>query len=342
MGRQTKFVLKTTQEDIDNILPENRELIDDFINYLETTDHSPASIKVYKNNLYIFFTYLLNKEKNIDYCKVKKRHILNFQNYMVKNGLSSARIRNIKSSLSSLGIFIESMLDEEEKWENFRNIINKIPSPTLNTVREKTVLTDEQLETLLDSLIKLKKINVALFVAMSAFSGSRKAETIQYKRSWFTNDNCKNGLYITPEIRTKGHGVRGKLLQKYALKSKIDYYLELNDKYREENNIDIDELFVIKRKGKWTPVSISTINSWMELCTKILGVDCYAHSFRHFFVSYLRRESIPINIIKDIVGHEDVSMSERYDDNPKEDGFLKYFSDEGINKIEEKKLSDLN
>ena len=28
--------------------------------------------------------------------------------------------------------------------------------------------------------------------------------------------------------------------------------------------------------------------------------------------------------------------------NPKEDGFLKYFSDEGINKIEEKKLSDLN
>ena len=48
------------------------------------------------------------------------------------------------------------------------------------------------------------------------------------------------------------------------------------------------------------------------------------------------------NIIKDIVGHEDVSMSERYDDNPKEDGFLKYFSDEGINKIEEKKLSDLN
>ena len=31
MGRQTNFVLKTTQEDIDNILPENRELIDDFI-----------------------------------------------------------------------------------------------------------------------------------------------------------------------------------------------------------------------------------------------------------------------------------------------------------------------
>jgi hypothetical protein len=60
----------------------------------------------------------------------------------------------------------------------------------------------------------------------------------------------------------------------------------------------------------------------MEICSKILGVPSYAHMYRHFFVSYLRRESVPIDIIKDIVGHEDVSMSQKYDDNPKEDGFL--------------------
>lgn len=341
MGRQTNFVFKTSQEEINRILPENLELIDDFINYLETTDHSPASIKVYKNNLNIFFTYLLNKEKNIDYSMVKKRHILNFQNYMIKNGLSSARIRNIKSSLSSLGIFIESMLDEEEKWSTFRNIINKIPNPALNTVREKTILTDEQLEELLDKLVKMKKVNIALFVAMSAFSGSRKAETIQYKRSWFTEDNCKNGLYITPEIRCKGHGIAGKMLQKYALKSKVDYYLNLWDEYKEENKIELDDLFVVKRKGEWTPASISTVDSWMSVCSKIMGTPIYAHSYRHFFVSYLNRESIPLSVIKNIVGHESVEMTEKYNDNSKENEFLKYFSDEGINKIEEKKLSDV-
>ena len=31
MGRQTNFVLNTTQEDIDNILPDNKELMEDFI-----------------------------------------------------------------------------------------------------------------------------------------------------------------------------------------------------------------------------------------------------------------------------------------------------------------------
>ena len=341
MGRKTEKVLLTTPEEIENILPENKELMEDFLNYLETTDHSPKSIFVYKNNLEIFFVYLYKKEHNIDYVKVKKRHILNFQNYMVKGGLSSARIRNIKSTLSSLGNFIESMLDEEPKWENFRNIINKIPSPTLNTVREKTILSDEQLEELLDKLIKLNKIQIATFVAMSAFSGTRKAETIQYQRSWFTPENCKHGLYITPEIRTKGKGVLGKKLQKYCLKSKVDKYLELWDKEREEKNITIDDLFVVKRNGEWIPAKISTVDSWMETCSDLMAIPIYAHNFRHFFVSYLSRESVPINVIKDIVGHEDVSMSERYDDNPKEDSFLKYFSDEGINKIEEKGLEDI-
>jgi len=341
MGRQTNKVLLTTPEEINKILINNKELTQDFINYLETTDHSPKSIVVYKNNLNIFFVYLMQKEKNIDFVDIKKRHIMNFQNFMIKGGLSPARIRNIKSTLSSLGLFIEAILDEEKKWENFRNIINKIPSPSLSSTREKTILSDDDLEKLLDKLVELNKIQIALFVAMSAFSGTRKAETIQYKRSFFTEDNCKNGLYVTPEIRTKGHGSKGKPLVKYCLKSKVDKYLDLWDIERQKQNIELDDLFVTKRKGEWIPASISTVDSWMGKCSEILGVTSYAHMYRHFFISYLRRESVPIEIIKDIVGHEDVSMSQKYDDNPKEDGFLKYFSEDGINKIEDKKLSDL-
>ena len=141
MGRQTNFVLNTTQEDIDNILPENKELMEDFINYLESTDHAKTSLKVYKNNMEIFFVYLLKHAKNKDFVNIKKRDILNFQNYMIKNGLSSSRIKNIKSTISSLSNFIESILDEEEKWEDFRNIVNKIPAPNPNAVREKNSIS---------------------------------------------------------------------------------------------------------------------------------------------------------------------------------------------------------
>ena len=48
MGRKTNKVLTCTQEEIDAILPENKELIDDFMDYLEATDHSQKTCIVYQ------------------------------------------------------------------------------------------------------------------------------------------------------------------------------------------------------------------------------------------------------------------------------------------------------
>ncbi|MGL5152072.1 MAG: tyrosine-type recombinase/integrase [Clostridium sp.] len=341
MPRKTSITFKVTKEDIANIREENLELIKDFINYLETTDHSPKSIVVYESNLYIFFTYCLHNLKNKDFVDIKKRDIMNFQNYCIKNGLSSSRIRVLKSSLSSLSNFIENILDEEEKWEDFRNVVNKIPAPTLNKVREKTVLSDEELEFLLDELVKKGKYQIACLVAFSAFSGCRKSEIVQYDRSFFVDESVRNGLYVTPEIRTKGRGVAGKKMKKFCIKSRVEKYLELWDKKREELGIDCDALFVTKRKGEWDRIGSYTVGGWMKLCGEILNKDLYHHSLRHFFVSYLNREGLPLDVIKDIVGHQDSSTTSLYNDNPTEDGFMKYFAEDGIKSVEVKGLSDL-
>lgn len=341
MARKTNRALVTTEEEINKILPENRELMEDFLNYLETTDHSPKSINVYKSNLNIFFVWLMKYAKNKDFVDIKKRDIMNFQNYLLKKELSPARIRVLRSSISSLSNFIESVLDEEEKYENFRNIVNKIPAPNLQSVREKTVISDEEVEFLLDELVKKNKIQIAMFVAMCAYSGARKSEIVQYKRSFFLDESVRNGLYITPEIRTKGKGVAGKKLKKYVLKNKVDYYLELWDKERERLGVDIDDLFIVKKEVGFRPATASTVTWWMNICTQILKKSVYAHSFRHYFVSSLRRANVPLDVIKDIVGHASSEVTAIYDDNPKEDGFLKYFSDEGIVQVENKSLSDI-
>lgn len=341
MSRKTNRVLVTTEEEINQINPDNVELLDDFLNYMEATDHSPSSIVVYKSNLRIFFVYLLKYCKNKDFVDIKKRDIMNFQNFLIKNGLSPARIRVLRSSISSLGIFIENILDEEEKWENFRNIVNRIPAPNMNAVREKTVISDEELENLLKELVDKGKIQIATFIAMCAYSGARKSEMIQYKRSFFTDETLKNGLYITPEIRTKGSGVTGKLLKKYAIKSKVDEYLELWDAEREKLNITIDDLFVVKHDDEWRCATTSTVTGWMKICSDILKKPSYCHTYRHFFVSTLARQNIPIDVIRDIVGHNSTEMTSLYNDNPKEDSFMQYFSDDGIVQVESKTLSEI-
>ena len=173
MARTTKKVFATAPDDIANINPDNLELINDFLDFYSATDHSEKSVKVTRSNLNIFFVWLMKNRKNKDFCDVKKKDILAYQSFLMKEGLSPARVRALKSSLSSLSGYIEDMLDEEEKWEDFRNIVNKVKNPILAPVREKTVLEDEEVQELLDQLVEKKQYQRACALALAWGSGSR-------------------------------------------------------------------------------------------------------------------------------------------------------------------------
>lgn len=339
MARETKKVLFVSDDEFNQINAENKSLFDEFMMYCQTVDLSKETIKVYRSNLRIFFVWYHKNCRGKSFIDVKKRDLMAFQNYLVTNGLSPSRVRILRSSISSISNFIENVLDDE--FPDFRNITNKIPAPTLNPVREKTVMEEAQLEELLEKLISLKKYQVACFVAMAAYTGARKSELVQYKRSFFTDDSVKGGLYVTPQIRTKGKGSMGKMMSKYGLKFKLDKYLELWDKERERLGVDIDDLFIVRDGDGFRPAQQTTVDSYMKLCSKLLDMDCYCHSFRHFFVSNLVRADIPLEVIRDLVGHNDSSTTEIYNDVPKEDGFMKYFGEDGINKVEKKAIEDL-
>ena len=345
MARKTNRFLEVTEEEISKINPDNLELINDFLNYLETTDKSSATITVYKSNLYLFFVYLMNYVKNKDFVNIKKRDIMNWQNYLIKGELSPARIRNLRASVSSLSNFIENILDEEEKWEGFRNIINKIPAPNSRIVREKTVLEEEDCENLLNYLVEHKMYMQACAFALAYASGRRKSELLRIKRSYINEDNLIYGsLYKTPEkIKTKGRGTGGKMLNIYILKSKFKKYFDLWEEERKRLGVpdEIDDIFVVKKKDSWKPATIGVLNYYAELFSKILNVDFYFHLMRHNFTTSLSQASVPSTIIKDLIGWSSVEMVDLYNDSEVDDEIGKYFSEDGINQVEQKGLSDL-
>ena len=106
MARKTQKTFNTTPEEVASINPDNLELIEEFIMFFEATDHSEKSVKVTRSNLNIFFVWLMKNRKNKDFCEIKKKDILAYQSYLMKQGLSPARIRALKSSLSSLSTYI--------------------------------------------------------------------------------------------------------------------------------------------------------------------------------------------------------------------------------------------
>lgn len=339
-GRSTVYSKITSEEKIRQINPENAQLSKDFLDYLASIDRSPKTIFAYNSDLEIFFVWNLEENANKDFIKISKRDFARFQNHALNVWKwSPRRIRRVKSTLSSLSNYITSMLDEEEGYEDYRSIIRKIESPANEAVREKTVLSTEQVQKLLDELVKREEYDKAVCIAILAYSGMRKAELLQMKMEYFTPDHLEFGcLYKTDKVRAKGRGVRGKQINKYVM-NKVDTYVDLWRKKREELGIDSEWVLVIKRGDVWE--QRTDIESWKDEFTQILDCPFYYHALRHALCTELVDMNIPAEVIREYFGWADVSLIQIYNDKSAVDSFGKYFSADGIIQQENKGIADI-
>ena len=259
---------------------------------------------------------------------------------MRDNENSPARVRRLKATLSSLSNYIEAILDDE--LPGFRSIVRKIENPINEPTREKTVLTDEQADTLLEYLVGRKQYEKACCFALARYSGRRKSELPRFKVSYFDDENIIYGsLYKTPEkIKTKGRGVNGKMLTCYVLSKPFKPYFDLWMQKRAELGIDSEWLFPDK-DDPTQPIPISTLNSWTETFSNILDIPVYWHSLRHFFTTSLAKANLPDSVIKTIIGWESLEMVEIYKDIDDEEEIGKYFQDGEIVGQKQTSLSDL-
>ena len=67
MGRTTVYNNITNQENISKINKKNIELMNDFLDYLISTDRSKGTVNGYKNDLLIFFCWNLSENEKNDY-----------------------------------------------------------------------------------------------------------------------------------------------------------------------------------------------------------------------------------------------------------------------------------
>lgn len=340
MPRKTKQNKITSPELLEQINPENKRLMEDYLTYLQSVQRSPKTIKGYRNDLEIFFTFVLQNCKNKFFVDITKRDIVAYQNWLLTiNENSPARVRRLKSTISSLSNYVSNVLDDE--YETFKPIVKKIENPVNRATRKKTVLSDEQCEYLLEKLCEKKRYNKACLAALVMCSGKRKSELVRFKASYFTDDNIIYGsLYKTPEqIITKGRGL-GKPLTGYTLVKEFKPYFDLWMEERKNKGIESEWLFPDKNDPS-QQMNPDTINSWMLTFSKILGVDVYTHAFRHYLVTRLARLGLPDDVIQSLFGWTSSEMVKIYKDLEAEDEFGKYFDENGIKEVKKTSLSDL-
>ena len=344
-GRSTVYNSITSEEKMAQVNQDNIDLENDYLDYLRSVDRAKTTIYQYQMNLHVFWCWNLEFNKNKFFVDLTKREISKFQNHALNVwGWSPKRIRTVKATLSSLSNFIENILDDE--YEGYKPIVRKIESPANEAVREKTILSEEEAQKLLDTLVENKQYEKACLIALAMYSGKRKDELTRFKVSYFDKENliCDGALYKTPEkIKSKGRGSKGKLIFAYTLANKFQPYLDLWLEQRKEFGVESDWLFPRYVDGKWLDehISIYTIDSWMRSVSKIVGKPSYCHQFRHFFTTYLLENNLPESVVQSISSWSSRDMISIYDDRSEEEQFDKYFSSGGIQQVEKKGIEDL-
>jgi len=309
--RHMEYHIYNAEEAWEDVSEENKILVKEFMEYVSATDKSPETKRVYIHNLKLFFQWVLNERENKFFAELKKRDFMSWLSYLVDTQkLSPSRVRQLRSTISSLSNFCENVLaDEDKRFENYRNLILKIPAPPLESVREITYLSDEQINKLLDWLEEQQAWKDCLYIVLSFYTGARKSEVRQFKISDFTKDTLQNGMYKTSLKRAKGRGKIGK--QRYFLipQEIVDKYLGL---YLTTRVDDLDDLFVTKYKGKVNSVSLNTFNHWCDKYSEYLGIPVYPHCYRSSIATMLKeRGKDPVKIQK-MLGHKDISTTMGY------------------------------
>ena len=334
----------TSPEKTAQINPSNLRLKDDFLAYLSSMQRSPGTIHGYDNDLLIVFTYILEHLNNKNFEKLTKRDVASIQNWLVNENCNSpARVRRIKAAMSSLSNYIETVLDDEDGFENYRPIVRKIQNPPMQAVRQKTVWTDEELDSLLGKLSAAGEHKKACAVALAMCSGRRKAELCRFRVADFADENlvCGGALYKTAEpIRTKGFGL-GKYIYCYTMAKKFKPYFDAWMEQRRELGIESEWLFPELNDAS-KQISPASLNSWAVTFERLTGRNFYWHSLRHYFTTNLSKLGLPDNVIQIIVGWASADMVGVYKDISAEEEVAQYFDENGeIRTGAVKALSDL-
>ena len=342
MSRKTIINSITSPALIAQINPDNARLKDDFLEYLKSVQRSPGTIAGYRNDLEIFFVWVLQNAKNKFFVDVSKRDLVAFQNWMInENKNSPSRVRRIKAAISSLSNFVENILDDEPEFRGFRSIVRKIENPALQPVREKTVWEDDELEELLDKLVEKKAYDRACYLALAMYSGRRKSELCRFRVSDFDDDKlvCDGALYKSSPIKTKGRS-GGKFIPCYTLAKKFKPYLQMWLDERKRIGLESEWLFPLKANPA-EHIGVATANSWANAFTRLSGRDFYAHSIRHYFTTSLARAGIPDGVIQSIVAWESSDMVRLYTDIEADEQIGMYFSNGDISVPDKKGFADM-
>ena len=265
-----------------------KALIPDFQEYLfHERKLSDATVRCYTNDL-----RSLNKHlESIDVLKITKDLLRAYMRSMSKQGLATMTIRRKFHCYRTFWGWLRLCGIDD------RLIPEQIPLPKRKQ-KAPTWLTDSQLRTFVETLDGDPRFDLAWM--MLALLGLRRGELVDLK--WEDVDTEGQKVTLQP-----GKGGKGRVLHyPNALQSRIEALLKT---YPGKKTV-----YVFGQSGKfrWSKQHFYKVfNAHLEACN-LENEGFTPHSLRHTFATHLISRGVDITIVKELLGHKDITHTMIY------------------------------
>ena len=252
----------------------------------------------YESDVEKYISYLVKNYKFTHPSQIELKHIQSF--------LASLNRQNIKPSsqsrkISAIKSFHKFLM--KEKYVTI-NVANTVDLPK-QVKKLPTVLSIKEVDMLLDTLnteTPLEIRNKAM-IELAYASGLRVSELVDLKLS----DLHLDSGFV--QVHGKGNKERIVPVGEIAIDS-LNYYLENARSFLIKKHTDC--VFINGRDGNQMTRQAFFLIIKEKVKQAGIKKEISPHKLRHSFASHLLKNGVDLRLIQELLGHEDISTTERY------------------------------